>query len=33
VVAVVDRWPEYAKDAGVKKEVIIDISKHHRIIL
>ena len=33
VITAVDRWPEYAKDAGVKKEAIIDISKHHRIIL
>jgi len=33
VIAVVDRWPEFAKDAGVKKEAVIDISKHHRIIL
>ena len=33
VITAVDRWPEYAKDAGVKKQAIIDISKHHRIIL
>ena len=33
VIAVVDRWPEFAKDAAVKKEAVIDISKHHRIIL
>ena len=33
MIAVVDRWPEFAKDAGVKKEAVIDISKHHRIIL
>ncbi|GMR05570.1 MAG: type II toxin-antitoxin system HipA family toxin [Gammaproteobacteria bacterium] len=30
VIAVVDKWPEYAKEAGVKKEAVIDISKHHR---
>lgn len=30
VVAAVNKWPEYAKDAGVKKKVTLDISKYHR---
>ena len=30
VIASVEKWPEYAKQAGVKKSVVVDISKHHR---
>lgn len=30
VIAVVNKWPGYAKEAGVNKEAVIDISKHHR---
>ena len=30
VISAVDKWSEYAKDAGVKKKVILDISKQHR---
>lgn len=30
IITAVEQWPEYAKDAGVKKKVILDISKHHR---
>ena len=30
VITAVDQWPEYAKDAGVKKETILEIKKHHR---
>lgn len=30
VITAVDQWPEYAKDASVKKETILEIKKHHR---
>ena len=30
VITAVDKWPSYAKDAGVKKEVVLDIGKYHR---
>ena len=30
VITAVDKWQEYAKDAGLKKETIREISKHHR---
>ena len=30
VISVVEKWPEYAKDAGVKKDVILEITKHQR---
>lgn len=31
--AAVARWPEYAKDAGIKKEKALEISQHHRLHL
>ena len=30
VIAAVDKWPEYAKEAGVKKKASLDIRKQHR---
>lgn len=33
VITAVAKWQEYAKDAGLKKETTLDISKHHRIKL
>jgi len=30
VIAAVNSWPEYAKSVGVRKTVILNISKHHR---
>lgn len=30
VLTAVEQWPEYAKAAGVKKDIIFDISKHQR---
>lgn len=30
VIAAVEKWPEYAKDAGVKKKLILEISQQHR---
>jgi len=33
VLGAVEQWPEYAKEAGVKKEVMLDIRKHQRIMI
>jgi serine/threonine-protein kinase HipA len=30
VITAVEQWSDYAKDAGIKKEIVLDISKHHR---
>lgn len=30
VVTAVEKWPEFAKEAGVKNEIILEISKHQR---
>ncbi len=30
VITAVEKWADYAKDAGLKKELILDISRHHR---
>lgn len=30
VITAVNNWPSYAKDAGVKKEVVLEIGKYHR---
>jgi len=30
VISAVDKWPEHAKDAGVKKEVVLEITRHQR---
>ena len=30
VIAVIEQWPKYAKEAGVKEKLILDIGKHHR---
>jgi serine/threonine-protein kinase HipA len=31
VIAAVEKWPEYASEAGVKKEVIVDVGRHQRM--
>lgn len=31
VITVVEKWPEYAKEAGIKKGIVENISKHQRI--
>lgn len=31
VIAAVNQWPEYAGDAGVAKEVILEVGKQHRV--
>jgi len=33
VLDAVEQWPEYAKEAGVKKEVMLDIRKHQRVMI
>ena len=30
VIAAVNRWPEYARDAGVAKDVILEVGRQHR---
>ncbi len=29
VIAAVDKWPSYAKDAGLQKALVLEISRHH----
>jgi len=31
VMAAVERWPEFAKQAGVKQKIVLEIQKHHRL--
>ena len=31
VIIAVEKWPEFAKQAGVKKEIMLDIQKYHRV--
>jgi len=33
VLAAVDNWPSYASDAGIEKEIILNIRQHHRTVI
>ncbi len=32
VMSAVEHWADYAKDAGLKKELVLEISRHHRAV-